>query len=48
MDTEKILVKNSNCPEGKIDSLKKCSFKSLGGYYEVNGCVKNGWVSINT
>ena len=30
-NTELILVKNSNCAEEKIDSLKKWFFKSLRG-----------------
>ena len=39
---------NSTCTEEKIVSLKIFwFFKSLGGYNEVDGWVKNGWVRIN-
>ena len=37
-----MLVKNSNCAEEKIGSLKKWFFKSLGRYSEVDDCDKNG------
>ena len=39
--------KHCNCAEEKLNSLKQWFIKSLGRYNKVDGCIKNGWVSIN-